>query len=368
MINSKNCKFMPIMVCIIMINFVFMQNISAQNTPAPAPADNNPRPQRESFLTPDVEQAIDKGLEALSKTQQEDGSFSEKVWKPGITAVVLLAFYTNGHSPDQGKYGKMIKRGLDFLLDKGQDKLTGYFGVNMYEHAFATMVLAEAYGESKREDLLPTLQKAVNVLVEAQNDEGGWRYQPIPEDADISVTGCVVQALRACREAFLNIPEKVIDRAVKYIRARFRAKENGFEYKMKQEGDQPHHDVVSWSRTGLGVLGLMACGQYDVSEVKKGLDFLLNHKGMPDEISWNSYGCYYVVQSLYQAGGLYWKNGYPVVQKQLIEAQQPDGLFKLKVREAMTYDMKGVSMDQMNTAFICTALGVQKGLLPLFIK
>ena len=41
------------------------------------------------------------------------------------------------------------------------------------------------------------LQAAVKLIVDSQNPEGGWRYQPVPTDADISVTICQIMALRA---------------------------------------------------------------------------------------------------------------------------------------------------------------------------
>ena len=39
------------------------------------------------------------------------------------------------------------------------------------------------------------MSKAVNLIVDTQNAEGGWRYQPQRRDADISVTICQVMAL-----------------------------------------------------------------------------------------------------------------------------------------------------------------------------
>ena len=66
----------------------------------------------------------------------------------------------------------------------------------MYEHGFATLFLAEVYGMSPRDDLRDKLTRAIDLIVRTQNSEGGWRYQPRREDADLSVTICQVMALR----------------------------------------------------------------------------------------------------------------------------------------------------------------------------
>ena len=52
----------------------------------------------------------------------------------------------------------------------------------MYGHVFATLFLAEVYGMAHRADLRETLRKAIRLIVNTQNDEGGWRYQPVRAD------------------------------------------------------------------------------------------------------------------------------------------------------------------------------------------
>ena len=69
----------------------------------------------------------------------------------------------------------------------------------MYSHGFGTLFLAEAYGMTHRPEIREKLQKAVRLIVDSQNVEGGWRYQPVRRDADLSVTICQINALRAAR-------------------------------------------------------------------------------------------------------------------------------------------------------------------------
>ena len=49
----------------------------------------------------------------------------------------------------------------------------------MYGHGFATLFLAEVYGMSPNEELHGALEKAVKLIVDSQNEEGGWRYFPV---------------------------------------------------------------------------------------------------------------------------------------------------------------------------------------------
>ena len=69
----------------------------------------------------------------------------------------------------------------------------------MYSHGFGTLFLAEAYGMTHRPEIREKLQKAVRLIIDTQNLEGGWRYQPVRRDADLSVTICQINALRAAQ-------------------------------------------------------------------------------------------------------------------------------------------------------------------------
>ena len=77
----------------------------------------------------------------------------------------------------------------------------------MYSHGFGTLFLAEAYGMTHRPEIREKLQKAVQLIIDTQNNEGGWRYQPVKHDADLSVTICQINALRAARNAGLYVPQ-----------------------------------------------------------------------------------------------------------------------------------------------------------------
>lgn len=76
------------------------------------------------------------------------------------------------------------------------------------------------------------LSSAVELIVRTQNSAGGWRYNPAPEDADLSVTVCQMMALRAARNAGIGVAKETIDRAVDYVR-RSQNADGGFMYQYR---------------------------------------------------------------------------------------------------------------------------------------
>ena len=136
----------------------------------------------------------------------------------------------------------------------------------MYEHGFATLFLAEVYGMSPRDDMRDKLARAVDLIVRTQNSEGGWRYQPRREDADISVTICQVMALRAARNAGLKVPNETVDKCVDYVK-RSQNADGGFRY-MLTPGES------LFPRSAAGVVALYSAGVYEGREVERGLAYV----------------------------------------------------------------------------------------------
>ena len=57
------------------------------------------------------------------------------------------------------------------------------------------------------------LERAVHLIVDCQNEVGGWRYNPFDRATDLSVTVCQLQALRAARNIGIHVPPETIERA-----------------------------------------------------------------------------------------------------------------------------------------------------------
>jgi hypothetical protein len=289
----------------------------------------NPDPERTAgqMVTPAAEKSIDQGLAYLAAHQQDDGAFGTGGYRGNvaITALAGLVFLSGGSTPERGPYGDRVAKCVDYLLAHTQDsglivhaESSGYGP--MYGHGYATLFLAECYGMSPRPELREKLTKAVRVIVDTQNKEGGWRYQPQKLDADISVTVTQVMALRAAKNAGLHVPKETIDRCIEYVK-RSQNPDGGFMYTL-QGGES------AFARSAAGVVALQSAGVYGGTEIGKGLTYLLQSlpeaNASPQE-NYYFYGHYYAVQAFWHAGGASWNQWYPAVRDQLIANQHRDG-------------------------------------------
>ena len=163
------------------------------------------------LVAPETQQAIDAGLAFLAARQLADGSFgtlASSRRRVAVTALAGMAFLSSGSTPGRGKYGAKVQQAVDFLLSRFQPNGFIYrrgehrrtFGP-MYDHGFATLFLAEVYGMTRNPQVRNSLERAVRLIVNSQNKEGGWRYEPDSKDADLSVTICEMMALRAARNS-----------------------------------------------------------------------------------------------------------------------------------------------------------------------
>src|SRR5205807_350313 len=137
---------------------------------------------------------------------------------------------------------------------------------------FATLFLAEAHGmvnqPALRNALKGSLDRAIKLIIRTQNSEGGWRYRPVRNDADLSVTICQIMALRAARNAGFAVPKKTADDCIAYVKkCQELPGSGGFRY-------QPSGRDTGFARTAAGVVALYSAGLYEAKEVERGLDYL----------------------------------------------------------------------------------------------
>lgn len=271
-----------------------------------------------------VEAAVDRALEFLATQQRPDGSWPQGVSpkaNTGVSGLCTLAFLGRGHVPGRGPYVKTVGLAIEGLRgSKQKDGLLCYAGGNshgpMYEHALATLALIEASGWMTDPTLRETCQQAIDLVVAAQNPEGGWRYQPKPSDADLSVTVMQVVALRAAQNARLKVPQKTLDEAVKYVR-KCAWKDGGFGY---QPGNGPKH-----AQSAAGALCLQLLGQYEDPAVLKALESLQKPNYTPQMDPYFHYMNYYSMQAHFQAGEEQWDKWHPRVRTNLLEQQAANG-------------------------------------------
>ena len=287
---------------------------SAQNAPI---ADETDERWRES---------VERGLEWLVRSQNADGSFGRGrvSSNAGIVSLCALALMADGNLPGRGRHGAAVGRALEYVLKHVTESgLVSAEGGNgpMYGHGFAALFLGEIYGMSPEDTRVrDALSRAIRLIENSQNSEGGWRYNPVPDDADVSVTICQVMALRSARNAGIKVPKQVIDGAVRYVRE-CQNPDGGFRY-MRTTG------TSGWPRTAAGVASLFYAGVYEDDSIPRGLAYL-RRVAMPDGSgpmvqAYYFYGHYYA-QAMYLAGGDWWKDWWPRIRSELIQHQNGDG-------------------------------------------
>lgn len=307
-----------------------------------------------------VEAAVDRALEYLAAKQDASGSWphgQSQQPNTGIDALCLLAFLGRGHVPGRGPYRETVGRAVDGLIAsrRGDDLLVragGHSHGPMYEHALATLALIEASGWVTTAGMRETCQAAVDLIVGAQNREGGWRYQPKPQDADLSVTVMQVVALRAAQNARLEVPQETIDGAIRYVKTCARP-EGGFSY-------QPGQGVKN-AQSAAGALSLALLGRFDDPAVGAALESLQKREYRPQMDDYFHYMNYYAMQAHFQAGERQWAAWHPRVRNFLLDSQNTDGSWPGWGEERLNGQAKCYS-----TALATMALEVYMHYLPAY--
>ena len=184
-----------------------------------------------------VARACDRGVAWLAAAQQADGSWGSGPFRGSVavTAQAVLSLVGAGNTAVSGPRSGSVARGVAYLASAaGPDGLIqgneqAAHGP-MYGHAFATLALAELYGETAEDEAIaPILDRARGVIEASQNEEGGWRYQPRRRDADASVTAGMIVALRGLQNSGFEVSEPAVDRGVAYL-LRLQNPDGGFRY------------------------------------------------------------------------------------------------------------------------------------------
>ena len=279
------------------------------------------------LITADTQRAIDQGLRWLSTQQNADGSYGTGAYRGNVavTSLAALAMMASGSSPGRGTYGTQIDKALQYVMDNTSAR--GFIGVPnaathgpMYAHGFGTLFLAEAYGMTRRPEIREKLEKAVRLIIDTQNGEGGWRYQPVKSDADLSVTICQINALRAARNAGVFVPKETVEACIRYVK-QSQNPDGGFRYMLSG-------GASAFPRSAAGVVALYSASVYDTKEVDAGIHYL---KQFMMEIKFGQryshyfYGHYYAAQAMWIRGGDDWNQWYPAIRDELVSKRSPQG-------------------------------------------
>ena len=277
--------------------------------------------------------AIDRGLTWLGKNQYSSGAIGSTC-QTAFTGLAGLAFLANNSTPYRGKYAKQVRGCLKFIL-KCSSRVSGYIneaagrglgGSGMHGHGYATWFLAELYGmcgdtsDLGDESVKERLQKAVQIIQQSQDPNGGWTYEPQPYGHEGSVTITQVQALRSARNAGIMVDKKVIDKGIDYIRKSTMA-DGTVAYSLGSRGSGGTYALTAAGMTVFAMYGI-----YDAPEVKRGMKALMEfltggrHRGGHHDY----YAHLYAGQACFFAKSkdpAFWTKGYDVVRREILNGQ-----------------------------------------------
>lgn len=261
----------------------------------------------------------------------------------GITGLALLAFLGDGNTTKNGDYRKVVQRGINWLAEQ-QDPDTGLIGdavghAYVYDHAIASLALAENYYDSRNPFQKMQVQKAMNYIGRARHPYGGWRYDvPSDGDSDTSITGWMVFALKAGEDAGLKVDREAYNGALQWIdsvtdtgngRIGYIGPEIGGKSSRVSGANDHFLPKKGEAMTGVGLLTRVFLGQTPASEpmMEKHGDLMLRSLPEWDESdhSIDMYYWYYGTYAMYQLGGEHWRRWRKGMERAILPHQRPDG-------------------------------------------
>jgi len=286
---------------------------------------------------PLAEDAVEKGLEWLMKTQNPDGSWTGKN-QAAMTGFAVLAYLGRCETPASEKYGESCFRAITWLVNLGM-KNDGKLATNLaddhwpYDHAIATYAVCEAATFCKElkipiPGLEETARKSTEFIIANQHQRsGGWDYSydtTGPRGGDLSVAAWHIQALKAASHTGIEFKgmARAKSAALKYAES-LQNKNGGFGY---VSANTPAGDRDHFTLTAAGVLGLQMWGKESSSAVRKGARYILetekfDYKSKDSDL----YVHYYAAQAMLTRGGKEWQEYNSTFRDQLIGHQAADG-------------------------------------------
>jgi len=282
------------------------------------------------------EAAVERGLAWLAAHQWKDGGWRFDLEATptcrgacrnsgnfesttASTGLALLCFLGAGYTSQEGPYQESIARGLYYLSERmiftsfGGDLRDGDAGT-MYAHAIATLALCEAYAMTGDENLAGPAQAAIDFIVNAQHEKGGWRYFP-GEPGDTTVTGWQIAALKSGLLANLKVPYDVWRKVSAFLDSVQR--EHGAAY-----GYQGKTGPMTSTTTAIGLFGRMLLGwPRDHRPLRKGMAGIAARKPSQNHMYFN----YYATMILHHFGGKGWERWNVRMRDYLVKNQASAG-------------------------------------------
>lgn len=327
-------------------------------------------------MPPRQVQTIRRGLRWLAKNQFSSGAVGTTC-QVAFTSIAGLAWMADGSTPYRGEYALPLRQALKFIL-RNCGRTSGFIneaagrgvgGSGMHGHGYATWFLAELYGmcgdmiDLGDESVKERLQKAIAIIEQSQDPNGGWTYEPQPYGHEGSVTITQVQAMRSARNAGLSVKKETIRKGIDYIR-RSTNEDGTIMYSLGG------HRGGTYALTAAGMCVFSMYGVYDSPEVKRCLkalqEFLYDQRGTGGRRRRGSRHDFYA--HLYAGQACFflrnrvpelWTIGYRKIRDELIDGQVDEG-------DGTGYWPNDGYGGAFGTACACLVLQIPYRYLPIF--
>ncbi len=293
--------------------------------------------------SPGSEQAVENGLRWIINHQCSDGAWRFRHHKSdcdgrcgnqgkqdaatAATGLALMSLLGAGYTHEKGPYQGEILRGLEYLnnniryLRYGGSLVSGR--KQLYGHAIATTALAEAMAMTGDERYRKAVTEAHRYIINTQNPKnGGWKYEA-QKAGDMSVTGWIVMALKACDNAGVATEAKDLKLARGFVESL--AWDNGvrFGYQIRGNGEIEHADQSRKpALTAVGHLMRMYLHSLgDKSSLQAGCKLIAAVEPSDSDVYFNYYGSLV----LHHAKSAQWEQWNPAVRDMLIRTQATRG-------------------------------------------
>ncbi|MHA1649587.1 MAG: prenyltransferase/squalene oxidase repeat-containing protein [Candidatus Helarchaeota archaeon] len=213
------------------------------------------------------DEAIDKALKYLKKTQNEEGWWGyeedDTIGSVGVTSMVIQAFNILGIKRSEPFY----KKALNFIYEQFSFE-RGCWRDNTYSEFGELSVNELAFGAIEGKLKGTKLEKFRELVIESINPDNGYGWKFGDSESDIENTAI---ALKILKRLGFTTKDDLVKRAIRYI-LNSQDKTGGFPRKMQFYGNS---DAIENDTTALVISGLITIGLEPYHEaILKAIDFL----------------------------------------------------------------------------------------------
>lgn len=325
--------------------------------------------------TRSINDATNEALSWLAYHQEADGRWDAKKYEAevktdtAITGLALLAFLGAGHTEKVGSHAGSVRKAVAWLKRKQSadgclwdttDDGAGHRRVG-YPSAIATLAIAEAAGMGNIADTREAANKAIDYVCNVHqvgegSDKGGWRYGPKSE-ADLSVTGWFIMAIKSAKIAQLKVPAASFEGAIKFLDS-VEVKEDATGYgasRYKYMANNEHAHTAH-RLTAIGTLARQFMG-WKKEDLQGSVEWFVNKGGVPNagangELT-DLYYWYYGSLCTHQQGGEIFTRWNEGMLKSLLPTQCKQGDEKGSWNPAGAYSTEWGRVGQTALSVLC---------------